>query len=479
MPRSIVRGELKLMRRWDPLNDRQLDLLKRVDAGEDLSGPDHANLRHSANAVRDRGLITVSRRGGVWRAELTKAGRFYLDHGHHPDDPRFTSRMTTGSAVTAKPAPSQNTDDLDGELAEPATARANSRQPPRATIKTTERRRAEATELIEHLTVHEVYVVKAPTEADLARWRKIVDFAKRHDLVPEGRYIEKIRQWNQGRDLHIWLRKGRPVNVKRDGLDLPAIPVAETLRSPHPVVADLRDDKGRLVMPKPSRHRCLLVLQALAAEATRRGHVVKKKPVDQRHHHHYYGYGPRPTGPQYSRREGQLTVVIDGFDFDVTVQEASPNSEDPEKKKRLVLELPVYRSEGRQYRWTDGKTRTIEDGLRQPSTSWRRAPAKPGSANSTKSAPRRSARSAGNGPWPWRDRRLRRPTTARSSTTRSCGGNARKSSGPIGPSSRNVWKTLALMKTSTARVSGWGGSTSTSRGPTPQKPCRTCRPRRS
>ena len=44
-------------------------------------------MRRSTYALRDRGLVTVSRRGGGWRAEVTEAGRFYLQHGHHPDHP--------------------------------------------------------------------------------------------------------------------------------------------------------------------------------------------------------------------------------------------------------------------------------------------------------------------------------------------------------------------------------------------------------
>ncbi|MEV5303492.1 hypothetical protein [Amycolatopsis methanolica] len=347
------------MRRWDTLNGNQLDLLKRVDAGEDLSGPEHARIRHSANAVRDRGLLTISRRDGVWRAEMTRAGRFYLDHGHHPDDPRFAGESLFPSVAPA----SGQTDDHENESDDPGVRRSTKPGGSCDTIKTSQRRRAEATILIEQLLESGRFIVKAPSEADLARWRKVVDFAKRHDLVPEGHYIEKIRQWNPNRDLHICLRKGRPANARRVGPDLPPVPVSEMLRTPHPVVADLRGDAGRLVMPKTRRHRCLRVFQALAAEAVRRGYEVKNVPVDQRHHFNYYRYGPHPSGARYSRRDGEIKLVINSFSFEVKIEEASPNSEDPEKQKRLLIDLGPYQSQGRQYRWTDGKTRTVEDGL--------------------------------------------------------------------------------------------------------------------
>jgi|SRR5690606_29720716 len=74
------------MYRWTALNDRQLTLLRKLAAGDDPGAQDQG-MRRSTYALRDRGLVTVSRRGGGWRAEVTEAGRFYLQHGHHPEHP--------------------------------------------------------------------------------------------------------------------------------------------------------------------------------------------------------------------------------------------------------------------------------------------------------------------------------------------------------------------------------------------------------
>jgi len=77
-----------LMRRWDSVNERQLKVLRRIGAGEDLSGDANIPARTSAGALRNRGLITIHPRAGSWDAEITDAGRCYLTNGYHPEDPR-------------------------------------------------------------------------------------------------------------------------------------------------------------------------------------------------------------------------------------------------------------------------------------------------------------------------------------------------------------------------------------------------------
>ncbi|WP_190817749.1 hypothetical protein [Saccharopolyspora pogona] len=161
---------------------------------------------------------------------------------------------------------------------------------------TSQRRRAEALELVERLVADNLVVIKTPSEDEVAQWHKVVDFAKRHNLIPDGHHIKKTRQWNRDRDLHIRLHKGSHTNAKRDTSDRPPVPVPDSLRSPHPVVGELGDDQGRLVMPRELRRRCLLVLQELATEATRRGHKITARPVSEQHH--YYGYGARSDGPR-------------------------------------------------------------------------------------------------------------------------------------------------------------------------------------
>ncbi|MEU6815839.1 PE-PGRS family protein [Streptomyces sp. NPDC046860] len=92
------------MHRWSPLNDRQLTLLTRIGEGTDPVTSASPELAHTARALKGRGLITMPRRGGKWQAEITDDGRFYLEHGHHPDRPEPTPRKQRQVGDEPKPA---------------------------------------------------------------------------------------------------------------------------------------------------------------------------------------------------------------------------------------------------------------------------------------------------------------------------------------------------------------------------------------
>lgn len=115
-------------------------------------------------------------------------------------------------------------------------------------------------------------------------------------------------------------------------------------------------------MPVPLRRRSLLILQGLAAEAVRRGHKVEDHDVPARHRSHTYTYNGRHYPSGYSRREGELDMVVSGFTYTITIQQESPQSTDPERSKSLVIELGYSRS-GRQSRWADRKRWVLEDIL--------------------------------------------------------------------------------------------------------------------
>ncbi len=89
------------MRRWDPLNDRQLSLLRRVGDGGEPVGSSDPGIAATVYALRARGLVTTPRAACGWRAEITEAGRFYLEHGHHPDRPA-TRRPRSKSKAPAR-----------------------------------------------------------------------------------------------------------------------------------------------------------------------------------------------------------------------------------------------------------------------------------------------------------------------------------------------------------------------------------------
>ncbi len=200
------------MQRWSPLNDRQVVLLRRLNAGEELGSASAERL--SAYALRDRGLLAVVRRDAAVQAEVTEAGKFYLEHGHHPEDPRHAAVPREGAKRTSVP------------YSERPVAQA---------------RRAKAVELIERLVAERRVVVPEPDEATEAEYRRAVDYAKRHELTPPGKRIEKLRLWN--RDLQISLEDGPHHNAKSERPEsAPPIPVPAQLRSLHPVVAAFKED---------------------------------------------------------------------------------------------------------------------------------------------------------------------------------------------------------------------------------------------
>ncbi len=167
------------MRRWDPLSERQLLLLRRIGDGDDLSGPEGVSSRNSARSLQGRGLVTVSRRGGAWRAAITDAGRFYLDHGHHPDRPDERLSGNPGHSATT----GHQTEPVsrgDGPAAGQTSARATR---PSTT-------QSLAGQLIEQLQREGgTLTVESPDDQTRARYRRAIHAAKQHELVPEGFHL--------------------------------------------------------------------------------------------------------------------------------------------------------------------------------------------------------------------------------------------------------------------------------------------------
>jgi hypothetical protein len=343
------------MGRSDPLNDRQLDVLRRICAGNDLSQPEDVRLRTSARVLQGRGLVKVSRRDGGWQASLTEVGRFYLDHGHHPGHPSGERQLPESKPEAASSRRATAAPDSPGNR----TGRAAKGRAPAPPLSI--RRHAAAVRLIRRLEAETSVTVDDPDEDTVTEWRRIIDFAKRHDLMPPGTWIEKRRDWGAG--LTIELKRGDPPNKRARSSKFPAVPVPTQLRSPHPVIARLQDDDGRLVMPATHRRRCLLILQALAAEAERRGHTVTDEPVPEHRKIAAYTSMGRYHPSHYSRREGEIRVGIGEFSYAVTIAEENPQSSDPERSERLVIEVTPYRAQGRQHRWADRKTWKVEDRI--------------------------------------------------------------------------------------------------------------------
>ncbi len=76
-----------MVRLTDPLNDTQVAVLKWIADGCSEGVMHGFSYKTTAKALQDRRLVSVSRKRGAWQAQITEAGRFYLQHGRHPGPP--------------------------------------------------------------------------------------------------------------------------------------------------------------------------------------------------------------------------------------------------------------------------------------------------------------------------------------------------------------------------------------------------------
>nr|WP_239150484.1 hypothetical protein [Streptomyces sp. SID13588] len=226
-----------------------------------------------------------------------------------------------------------------GEPTEPAKPRSPYSERPVARA-----RRAKAQELIERLVAEGRFRIADPDDDEVAEWRRVVNYAKHHGLEPAGKRIEKVPYGGPG--LELFLAEGPHPNARnqRPKAAGKLIPVPARLGHLHPVVAALKDDESRLVMPSALRRRSLLLLQGLAAEAVRRGYEVRK------------------ARSSYSMREGGVDIAVDAFAYTVSVRQEFPESTNPERSARLVVELARGLTD-RPGRWRDRKSRTLEEAL--------------------------------------------------------------------------------------------------------------------
>ncbi|MEU5578712.1 PE-PGRS family protein [Streptomyces huasconensis] len=165
------------------MNDRQLALLTRIGSGTDPVTSDSPELAVTARALKGRGLVTMPRKKGKWEAEITDAGRFYLEHGHHPDRPELAPRKPravsseTGAPVAAGPSH----DATPPTATKPAPKRAvKSPRPSSAAV---------GPALIKQVQEAGRFLrVPDPSEAERARYRRAFDAARQ--CAPEGYHLK-------------------------------------------------------------------------------------------------------------------------------------------------------------------------------------------------------------------------------------------------------------------------------------------------
>ncbi|WP_433530595.1 hypothetical protein ACQPYA_00085 [Micromonospora sp. CA-263727] len=255
------------MQRWDPLKEHQLLVLRRIGDGDDLSGPNGADQRHTARALQTRRLVDISRRGGVWRAQITDAGRFYLDNGIHPDHPDRLSAGTTAprqrvrtttTAKQGKPAPAHLG---AGDASEAA---GSTPSPAAVTVE-------QARQLVERLQAEGGTVrVESPDPEERARYRRVIHAAKQHGLVPAGSHLKHTGR--AAGDLIIRLSNDN--NPDETDWNRIRLNTRRVTTDPDLVFAALDKNPAGLEVTEASVPRALDLIRGLAAEARRRGHRV-------------------------------------------------------------------------------------------------------------------------------------------------------------------------------------------------------------
>ena len=331
-----------------PLTERQLAILKWVESGCPDDVPDLNASKRTARALEDRRLVKVSRKDGLWRAALTTAGRYYLDHGEHPP----------ASSRVPRPLPLPS---LPRKRATPRAAPSVPCEPRPKPLPVTE-------QLIADL-IASGGELRIDRDKDKVNYEARVGAAIRHGKVPEGKLLtienDTWREWIiRLQDPPTWMT-----------MVLDPIPVPSQLRNPHTVVKRLQGE-GSLPLTKAVQPRALRLIQALLAEAERRGYRAGfSRPAQQ--------YG-RNRG--YSADEGHFVVAVQGHEFAVRISQEidrTAHTATPAEERRAAREtwfrIPAYDEQpskrptfslanGRQYRqstWSDSDKGELEVWLPQ------------------------------------------------------------------------------------------------------------------
>jgi hypothetical protein len=344
------------MIKYASLSVRQVEVLQWISDG----CPDGVMTNHSykttAIALQSRRLVTISKKGGVWRATILDGGIYYLSHGafkgQEVDPPQEASRKPK------VPLPTPPT--TDGE--EPAQLLKTPARP--ALVK----KLSPADQLIADLIEN-----GGELKIESRNYRKYegrVGAAIRFGKVPEGKQLVMDgSHWSYERtirlqDAPIWLTE-----------ELEPVPIPETLHKPHAVVMSLQAKESNFSIEKTSRHRALLLVQALAVEANHRGYLVTLTPLVRDYYNHYRPetndhFSIALNGHATGFRLLQKTVRSPHDPTQTELREAAkyswkvPPKFDYALTETLSFELSG-RFEHRQSRWTDSKTRSLEECLPQ------------------------------------------------------------------------------------------------------------------
>lgn len=240
-----------------PLNDRQVEVLRWISEGCSEGRWTNSAYKTTAAALEWRGLITVSKRGGIWAASILPAGVHYLEVGNYPSGHRL-------HRVRA-PHP-------------PASAPARPPRPVRSESPT----RMKPTHQLVKAIVDAGGVLERDRTDDTTNYKHLVAIINARQIAPDEQQVIMNDWLKRG---HLVLRLSGAVHDWRSG------PLPERVSKWHPVVTELRTDNRLDSISGSIRPRAYRLVHALAREAEARGHKIRvaKRPSQ-------YGYGEQVGG---------------------------------------------------------------------------------------------------------------------------------------------------------------------------------------
>jgi hypothetical protein len=305
------------------LTERQIDVLRWLADGCPPNVMQDDFVRISVGALRNRGLATTSGRGATWSAEITPAGRAYLDQvaGPNPPVPRPGNQSVTAALIDEIAA-------AGGALRVPRWNRYK------------------------------------PGAVDYVRRAEL---AERHGRVPP---YQRLVIENHGDEVELRLVDAPPGAVR----ELIPVPVPGRVARYHTVVQQFREAEERHEVSTTSLTRVLRLLQGLVVEAERRGYAAAVPEDD---------HDSRSRSAWAGARHGHLLITVDNYSFAVRVTEDGAPARSytewdlrqtgqdrrrrwPRTKDgsgRLVLSIVTYYRTNRVSSWSDGKSGSVESKL--------------------------------------------------------------------------------------------------------------------
>ncbi|WP_027944758.1 hypothetical protein [Amycolatopsis taiwanensis] len=310
------------MRLTDPLNARQLDVLRWIANGCPdgvMSGDAH---KLTARALQSRRLITVTKRKGFWSAAVTSTGRYYLEHGRFP-------------APSEKPLPKAKRETPSQPKVRATEPSASSGDTPREPPRPVKKPSAAEQLVAEVIAAGGVLELPADADHDGYRMAQLARIANRHGKTPPGkRLVHQIVHDGS------WLGPRRNLFVLEDGpagadAPLEPVPVPDEVGRYHPAVSALRKAK-RIDVSPAAQGRALRILHAVAVDAERRGFTVsdhRPKPNSQQ---------GTPAQWHLLLSDSQETVPLRISEETDRVEHVPTAKELKEKERRPWISIPSH-----------------------------------------------------------------------------------------------------------------------------------------